>query len=106
MVLDGLVIIGGGFGENVGIRFEVDGCAVLFFFAGSDFLQMLDDLSAVDEFDVVDSTSFADGDFTQSGEGVDDRGADTMQTARDFVASAFAELTAGVKDCIGGFNTG
>ncbi|MBQ1503491.1 MAG: hypothetical protein IIZ35_05740, partial [Clostridia bacterium] len=82
-------------GENVRVGLESDRKTVPSV-RGTDAFKRLRDISLF-EFDRVSLTLVAVVDLEPERQGVDDRRADAVQTARDLVALA-AELTAGVKD--------
>ena len=70
---------------------------------GADHLQRGDGMSAVFKADKVNGSLMIDIDLQPLTEGVNDRGADTVQTARYLIGTA-AELAAGMKDGKDGFD--
>ncbi len=102
MVFDGLVVVVGRLSEDRWVRQEGYACAMLILSAGSDFLEVLFDVAAILEGNLVDAAVFPNNDFAPRGKSVDDRGADAVQAAGNLVSSAFAEFAAGVKDRISG----
>ena len=80
------------------IRQEPDQTAVLGRIAGADLFQRRDRLPAVFKADKEDLALFVNRDFQPFAQRVDDRGADAVQTAGNFIGPA-AELPAGMQHC-------
>ena len=104
MVANGIVIINRGFGEDGGIRLKSNGRSSTILITDSP--QMTNGMSAVFEADKILPAIAIDVDFHPRGKSVNDRGADAVKTAANFIAAFSTELAASVKNRKDSFHTG